>query len=311
MITPDEESTNRQLQEEERLALTSIFGDSAYVPDPRYPHTYILTLDLDDSFDSPPIRSSPRTLHIGLHMPSTYPSRESPLYEITSVYCGTMRVTDEMLRTVDEGFRARFVLGEVVVFEWAGWLREYFEKRFEEEEEAEQTDTGRRGAKVEMDEDTAEEGEKEISLLSKQEAEEMEGEDGGDSAAPPIAHGEPLTDRRSVFVAHAAPVTSVAEVQVRVDECMVVLADLRGGTPMLNMLYPTFIMQPKAVIRALYTNKRIARATHNIRAYRIVQSDGRILQDNDDDGETAAGGGLFWNIANWKPGMGIPGSNSV
>lgn len=235
MITPDEESTNRQLQEEERLALTSIFGDSAYVPDPRYPHTYILTLDLDDSFDSPPTRSSPRTLHIGLHMPSTYPSREQPLYEITTVYCGTMRVTDDMLRTVDEGFRARFVLGEVVVFEWAGWLKEYFERKFEEEKEEEgQMDTGRRDTKAEMDEDAAEEGEKEISLLSEQEAEEMEGED--DSAAPPIAHGEPLTDRRSVFVAHVAPVKSVAEVQVRIDGC--VMEDLRGNPLMLNMLYP-------------------------------------------------------------------------
>jgi putative IMPACT (imprinted ancient) family translation regulator len=40
----------------------------------------------------------------------------------------------------------------------------------------------------------------------------------------------------------------------------------------------------------LLENKKIAQATHNISAYRIVTSKGTILQDCDDDGETHAGG---------------------
>jgi putative IMPACT (imprinted ancient) family translation regulator len=35
----------------------------------------------------------------------------------------------------------------------------------------------------------------------------------------------------------------------------------------------------------LLENKKIAQATHNISAYRIVTSKGTILQDCDDDGE--------------------------
>lgn len=40
----------------------------------------------------------------------------------------------------------------------------------------------------------------------------------------------------------------------------------------------------------LLENKKIAQATHNISAYRILASGGVILQDCDDDGETHAGG---------------------
>ena len=46
-------------------------------------------------------------------------------------------------------------------------------------------------------------------------------------------------------------------------------------------------------MRFLCTDNKIARATHNIWALRIVQPNGVIISDNDDDGETAAGGRLM------------------
>lgn len=73
----------------------------------------------------------------------------------------------------------------------------------------------------------------------------------------------------------------------------------------------TSVEEVHAVIECLYQDPRIARATHNIRAYRILQpakapppsasgtssasaSDApmKIVADNDDDGEDAAGGRL-------------------
>jgi putative IMPACT (imprinted ancient) family translation regulator len=45
------------------------------------------------------------------------------------------------------------------------------------------------------------------------------------------------------------------------------------------------------VLETLLQDRRVARATHNIMAYRVVQR-GVVMQDNDDDGETAAGGRL-------------------
>ncbi|XP_062916530.1 protein IMPACT isoform X2 [Mobula hypostoma] len=83
-----------------------------------------------------------------------------------------------------------------------------------------------------------------------------------DAEIPPMAHGEPITDRRSTFQAHLAPVVMLKQV--------------------------------KLCLQKLYENKKIASATHNIYAYRIYCEDKRtFLQDCEDDGETAAGGRLL------------------
>lgn len=76
---------------------------------------------------------------------------------------------------------------------------------------------------------------------------------------PAITASECLTDRKSIFQGRAAPVTSLAEVKV--------------------------------VLAKLYSNRKIARATHNIYAYRIRRGQ-YFDQDNEDDGETAAGSRL-------------------
>lgn len=79
-----------------------------------------------------------------------------------------------------------------------------------------------------------------------------------------VVHGEPVVVSRSTFQAHVARIASVADAN--------------------------------AVLEELYEDRRIAGATHNIRAYRIVapRGDGAVTvtADNDDDGEDAAGGRL-------------------
>ncbi|RPB03874.1 UPF0029-domain-containing protein [Choiromyces venosus 120613-1] len=71
----------------------------------------------------------------------------------------------------------------------------------------------------------------------------------------------PLTEKKSVFIARAILVSSPD--------------------------------QAKTYLRGLLTDKKIAKATHNISAYRIKDTLKNVtFQDNDDDGETAAGGRL-------------------
>lgn len=85
---------------------------------------------------------------------------------------------------------------------------------------------------------------------------------GNDEETPPIKHGSSITDRRSTFQPHLAPVVTPRQV--------------------------------KMVLEKLYENKKIASATHNIYAYRIYCEDKHsFLQDCEDDGETAAGGRLL------------------
>ncbi|KAJ1868443.1 hypothetical protein LPJ78_000191 [Coemansia sp. RSA 989] len=77
------------------------------------------------------------------------------------------------------------------------------------------------------------------------------------SLAPAIFTGRALEMKKSVFVGHVAQVKTAGQVQ--------------------------------AVQSTLLQDKKIAQATHNIMAYRIRLENGSLSQDNDDDGETAAG----------------------
>jgi len=75
-----------------------------------------------------------------------------------------------------------------------------------------------------------------------------------------IFHSSPLIEKKSTFIAHCARVKSMAEVQE----------------------FRAFLL----------SDKKISRATHNIFAYRFSSPEGLQYHDNDDDGESAAGGRL-------------------
>ena len=82
------------------------------------------------------------------------------------------------------------------------------------------------------------------------------------SDCPLIHHSEPLFDKKSVFIAHAACVESME--------------------------------QMNTVKSVLLSDKKISKATHNITAYRFMDScTNTIKSDHDDDGEDAAGGRLM------------------
>jgi hypothetical protein len=91
---------------------------------------------------------------------------------------------------------------------------------------------------------------------------------------PAWTMSESLTINKSIFVARACPASSLSEVT-------------------------------DAVSHLLATNKKVASATHNIKAWRLRnEAVGSTVQDYDDDGETAAGGRLLhllqlmdvWNV---------------
>ena len=72
-----------------------------------------------------------------------------------------------------------------------------------------------------------------------------------------LFHGEPLTDRKSVFQAHLAVISEAGDV----DAVLAMLGE---------------------------RNKKVVTATHNMLAYRVRGRNG-VLQDADDDGEKGAG----------------------
>ena len=81
---------------------------------------------------------------------------------------------------------------------------------------------------------------------------------------PSFFVSEPIVDRKSVFVGRAIPVSSETEAK-------------------------------GYLIQLLDSDKRVARASHNITAWRITSPSNplTILQDNDDDGEAGAGSSIL------------------
>lgn len=78
----------------------------------------------------------------------------------------------------------------------------------------------------------------------------------------------------------------------------------RGSTFIAFARRATSVDEAKNYLDTLITDKKIARATHNISSWRIKGQNGVQFQDCDDDGETAAGGRLLhlltmmgaWNV---------------
>ena len=75
-----------------------------------------------------------------------------------------------------------------------------------------------------------------------------------------VTRGPTFVERKSTFVAHVARVQSAADVE--------------------------------SALAVILSDSRVARATHNIRAWRFRDARGALKADNDDDGEDAAGGRL-------------------
>lgn len=129
-MNEEQELENRQLQNQEMEALEAIFPD-AFQIDPTSPHAFIYTLNLDQEDEELDNNRSPRKIVVHFFLPPTYPNQDMPVYEISSIYCGTKKIDDDMIDAIDAGFQSLFQPTEVVLFEWISWLRDYLEESVE------------------------------------------------------------------------------------------------------------------------------------------------------------------------------------
>lgn len=192
-------------------------------------------------------------------LPPGYPASEPPIYQLNAPW---LRGQDyrELANSLEEIYVQN--LGESILYLWVEKIREVLiEKAQSSDPEPDIKKTSE-----EVDEDHGDDflldyqpiQEDPIKIVNYITSESQE----VDEELPSIHHGNPITDRRSTFQAHLAPVVTPRQV--------------------------------KRVLEKLYENKKIASATHNIYAYRIYCEDKQtFLQDCEDDGETAAGGRLL------------------
>ncbi|KAF9923350.1 hypothetical protein FBU30_006566 [Linnemannia zychae] len=321
--------------QEEALAIVSIYGPASFYAlptgpaavnkkssKPSSPETpvYALKVSLEEpDFDFDPTtaaitddlarttlgggqKSNPKELEFRIYFPAGYPetNTSAPVHEIVSIYYGTLRLTEEILREIDQGLEDCFVPGEVVVFSWIEWLRNYLEgleSRIndnnplqdnshiqDEDSSTEEVDGDHKDEDIDEEENEfgnddplshASEGQRGASDYymadDASSGRHHSNNYHNDPTSPrlsgrpgifQIRSGAPIVDRKSVFIAHLAPIRQAGEV-------------------------PWMIQQLKE------ENKKVIKATHNIMAYRVENENGTIAQDNDDDGETAAGSRLL------------------
>ncbi|KAJ3361660.1 eIF2 kinase Gcn2p negative regulator [Allomyces javanicus] len=148
----------------------------------------------------------------------------------------------------------------IVLFDWIEWLREYvaddlgpmvdamLAAQLNSAASNDAVSAAKAEAPAHIDDKAAESGRPDLPDLTV-------------APTPTIdrlySHSDPVIDRKSVFLAHSAYISSPAD--------------------------------PAALTAYLTSHRRIARATHNITAYRLEMPNGIMHQDCDDDGEDAAG----------------------
>ncbi|KAG0559273.1 hypothetical protein M758_10G090900 [Ceratodon purpureus] len=249
---------NRIAQAEELEVLRSIYGEEDCQISSTNQFCEVKVYPADGS------SNGELSLRLGVHLPESYPSASCPVAELHASWLSenSRRQVVEMLTSLYEE-----AVGEVVVFRWVEWLKEqdwlWEEARrwILERAPPVQIIDEKVATTASLDSHLPEEVVLHTSLQSSERILDEKGLEELDRILG-IVHGEPFTEKRSTFQAHLAPAKSADDVE--------------------------------AVMDALLRNRKIAAATHNIMAYRIsMPIKNTVLQDNDDDGETAAGGRLL------------------
>ncbi|XP_038858512.1 protein IMPACT isoform X2 [Salvelinus namaycush] len=184
----------------------------------------IFCIKITDDIDYPKLKAC-----LQIILPHDYPSAAPPVYQINAAW---LRGPDR--KTLSNSLEELYVenTGESILYLWVEKIREFLL------EKSQSTDTACPSFYFSHSGATR------------------------DEELPPIKLGETITERRSTFQPHLAPVVTPRQVRMVLDK--------------------------------LFENKKIASATHNIYAYRIYCEEKQsFLQDCEDDGETAAGGRLL------------------
>ncbi|XP_034373690.1 protein IMPACT isoform X1 [Arvicanthis niloticus] len=244
------DSGSSQRQSEEIEAMAAIYGEEWCVIDEQ---AKIFCIRITDFMDDPKW-----TLCLQVMLPSEYPGTAPPVYQLNAPWLKGQERAD-LSNSLEEIYVQN--IGECILYQWVEKIRDALIQKSQLTEPGPEEKKKTEEEEVDVEDDPVLEHPPETPVktldLKISESTPPETED-----LPPVAHGVPITDRRSTFQAHVAPVVCPEQV--------------------------------KMVLGKLYENKKIASATHNIYAYRIYCEDKQtFLQDCEDDGETAAGGRLL------------------
>ncbi|XP_060166589.1 protein IMPACT isoform X7 [Globicephala melas] len=217
-----------QRQNEEIEAMAAIYGEEWCVIDDC---AKIFCIRISDDIDDPKW-----TLCLQVMLPNEYPGTAPPIYQLNAPWLQGQERAD-LSNSLEEIYIQN--IGESILYLWVEKIRDVLIQKSQMTEPDVKKKTEEEDIECEDDLILACQPENPVKALdfdvseNRTEIEEL----------PPIDHGIPITDRRSTFQAHLAPVVCPKQV--------------------------------KMVLAKLYENKKIASATHNIYAYRTVRMTGK------------------------------------
>ncbi|AWP11244.1 putative protein IMPACT isoform 3 [Scophthalmus maximus] len=237
-----------QSQFEEVEALSSIYGDEWCVIDEA---SRIFCIKISSNLEERKL-----TACLQIILPPDYPSAAPPIYQVNAAWLrGAERA--KLANSLEDLYVEH--AGESILYLWVEKIRELLVEKSQSSETVDQPEKVNVTAEEEVDDEDIPDFR---TLKLNTENAHLFMDHSYDEELPAINHGNTISDRRSTFQPHLAPVVTPRQV--------------------------------KMVLEKLYENKKIASATHNIYAYRIFCEDKHsFLQDCEDDGETAAGGRLL------------------
>nr|XP_058896910.1 protein IMPACT isoform X3 [Kogia breviceps] len=270
-----------QRQNEEIEAMAAIYGEEWCVIDDC---AKIFCIRISDDIDDPKW-----TLCLQVMLPNEYPGTAPPIYQLNAPWLQGQERAD-LSNSLEEIYIQN--IGESILYLWVEKIRDVLIQK------SQMTEPGPDVKKKTEEEDIVCEDDLILACQPENPVKALDFDVSENRTEieelPPIDHGIPITDRRSTFQAHLAPVVCPKQV--------------------------------KMVLAKLYENKKISSATHNIYAYRVLLrllpgsgavfllwSYGALIRllvntaigcciiiflaceerDCEDDGETAAGGRLL------------------
>lgn len=186
---------------------------------------------------------------VQMSFPDKYPDESPNIVQVNTTDARKYFDNAYIERKIIELLKLTFRPGEVVVFELIGEITAFLEEYLEEHRQQIEELAAQRDQQK-MKASSPSPAPSAPKVISNSTQEEIDVFEGWISS-------EPILDRGSTFIAYAREVHSVDEA--------------------------------KHFFGLLTTDRKIAKATHNMNAWRIQGSNGVTFQDCDDDGETAAG----------------------
>ncbi|XP_035503354.2 protein IMPACT isoform X4 [Scophthalmus maximus] len=212
-----------QSQFEEVEALSSIYGDEWCVIDEA---SRIFCIKISSNLEERKL-----TACLQIILPPDYPSAAPPIYQVNAAWLrGAERA--KLANSLEDLYVEH--AGESILYLWVEKIRELLVEKSQSSETVDQPEKVNVTAEEEVDDEDIPDFR---TLKLNTENAHLFMDHSYDEELPAINHGNTISDRRSTFQPHLAPVVTPRQV--------------------------------KMVLEKLYENKKIASATHNIYAYRF------------------------------------------